>query len=292
MRSSVALLGLAAVCLGCEPPPAVEPEALAIVGSTVEASCAGDARVTREDGVALEVRLPRGLHTVEAEVASCDELALEAVEVRDGAVDGPVVLAHDEALGSTARLRFTLAARAPRALFLIARGGRVGWGGLGRYSRPGPVDPVAFDLPDRPPDSYGARRGSDPPPGPRRLEAHGWASSSGPRPIEIVPALHVAGVVRPGLRTRAPSRIWVHLGGRCARLDARVGLDDDDGGEGRFRVFVDQREVFDSGAMHAEQPARAVRLDLRGARWLALDAAPVEGRGGKALWLEPTLDCE
>ena len=77
-----------------------------------------------------------------------------------------------------------------------------------------------------------------------------------------------------GLGTHANSRVVYDLGGHGARFDAWVGVDAEMSGYKEssvvFQVFGDGRNLFDSGVMRLETPARRVSVDLRGMNELAL----------------------
>ena len=80
-----------------------------------------------------------------------------------------------------------------------------------------------------------------------------------------------------GLGTHASAVVLVHLGGRCTRFQAEVGLDDtaDTAAEVAFSVRADGKPIFDSGRMTTADPARAVDVALDGARELRLFAEPM-----------------
>lgn len=76
-----------------------------------------------------------------------------------------------------------------------------------------------------------------------------------------------------GLGSHAPGEIVVDLGGRYARFEAEVGVQvPQAGGSVIFQVFVDDKQVFDSGVMKVDEPAKAVSVPVVGAQELRLVA--------------------
>ena len=76
-----------------------------------------------------------------------------------------------------------------------------------------------------------------------------------------------------GLGTHAASELVVQLDGKARRFTAQVGLDDEtlpDRGSVEFMVVVDNKIVWSSGVVHTGDAAKAVDLDLTGAKVLAL----------------------
>ena len=79
-----------------------------------------------------------------------------------------------------------------------------------------------------------------------------------------------------GLGTHAPSRITYELGGSVERFEAWVGVDaarpkeEEEDAAVIFKVLGDERELFNSGVMKAETPARRVSVPLAGVNELTL----------------------
>ena len=98
----------------------------------------------------------------------------------------------------------------------------------------------------------------------------GWGQAQRGKSIVGEP-LKIAG--RPftvGVGSHAPSYFSVNLAGKAKSFSAMVGVDDDNGKNGkgslRFSVYADGRVVADSGVMKSGDKARALRADLTGAR--------------------------
>jgi hypothetical protein len=79
-------------------------------------------------------------------------------------------------------------------------------------------------------------------------------------------------VYRKGLGTHAVSEILIALEGDYLlfEADARVHWEEADAGSVVFQVFVDSVKRFDSGVMRKRDPARHIRVPVRGARLLRL----------------------
>jgi alpha-galactosidase len=98
-----------------------------------------------------------------------------------------------------------------------------------------------------------------------------------------------------GVGTHANSLIHIQLDGKTQKFTAKVGVDDETRGKGTisFRVYGDERKLFDSGLMKGGQPAKAVDVPLEGVRHLML----VVGSGGDdihfdhANWAEAEFFC-
>ena len=77
------------------------------------------------------------------------------------------------------------------------------------------------------------------------------------------------GVVYPhGLGVHAESEVGIDLKGAATRFVAMVGVDDETqgGGSVRFQIWVDDRDVFDSGVLRGNDEPKRVDIDLTGAR--------------------------
>ncbi|MCP2097716.1 MULTISPECIES: glycoside hydrolase family 2 TIM barrel-domain containing protein [Actinosynnema] len=98
-----------------------------------------------------------------------------------------------------------------------------------------------------------------------------------------------------GVGVHADSEFRVHTGGRCARLTAVVGVDDETGGTGsvRFEVLADGRQVYLSPVLTGRSAAEAISVDTSGARVLSFRVT--DGGDGNAHdhadWANPVLSC-
>ncbi len=98
-----------------------------------------------------------------------------------------------------------------------------------------------------------------------------------------------------GVGTHAHSLMHVSLDGQVLRFVAKVGVDDETRGRGSitFRVYGDDKKLFDSGVMRGGQPAKNVDVPLQGVKHLML----VVGSGGDnvdfdhADWAEAEFIC-
>ncbi len=75
-----------------------------------------------------------------------------------------------------------------------------------------------------------------------------------------------------GLGVNADSDVRYALSGRCSRLEAVVGIDDEVGSRGSvvFHVLVDRVERYNSGVVTGATPPRSVLVNLAGAAEVAL----------------------
>jgi hypothetical protein len=98
-----------------------------------------------------------------------------------------------------------------------------------------------------------------------------------------------------GLGTNAVSDVRLYLAGRCTRLTAEVGVDDEQNGAGTvtFSVVADGRTLASTPTVRGHQPATALDVDVTGAQVLDL----VVGDGGDGNgndhgdWATPVLTC-
>jgi len=99
-----------------------------------------------------------------------------------------------------------------------------------------------------------------------------------------------------GLGARAASILLFHLGGRCSRFVADVGVDDEVGllGSVVFQIRADGELLFDSGMMTGTMPARRVEVPLDGRQDLRLfvGAAGDSIEGDHADWADARIVCE
>lgn len=104
-------------------------------------------------------------------------------------------------------------------------------------------------------------------------QARGPRGFRGGRPSTPAP-LSIAGQkFEDGVRTFGSSTLWIDLGQKARRFTALVGIDDEAKaatGTATFRVYGDARELFNSGPMKANEPARKAEVDLTGVKLLLL----------------------
>lgn len=100
-----------------------------------------------------------------------------------------------------------------------------------------------------------------------------WGSPRRNRSVDGAPLKIGGKTFAAGLGTHASSTLDLRLDGNAIRFRAMVGVDDETNGVGtvRFRVIVDGKTRFDSGVMRGNQAAKAVEVDLKGAKTLRLE---------------------
>ena len=98
---------------------------------------------------------------------------------------------------------------------------------------------------------------------------------------------------RKGLGMKAPAQVIYDLDGKYASFEAMVGIDDaasklKGNASVVFQVFLDDKKLFDSGAMKSGSPAKKVRVPLKDARELRLVATDTGdgSQGDLADWAE------
>jgi hypothetical protein len=106
----------------------------------------------------------------------------------------------------------------------------------------------------------------------------------------------VAGVgYAKGLGTNALSDIQLYLGGKCSRLTAEVGVDDETGGAGTvtFSVIADGKTLVTTPTMQGRQAAVPIDVDVSGAQVVDLKVGDAgDGNGNDhGDWAVPTLTC-
>lgn len=116
------------------------------------------------------------------------------------------------------------------------------------------------------------------------------AAAGDERPLEI------AGKMYPhGIGVHGASRILVHLGGKCTRFEAEVGLDASaaPGATVRFEILADGESVYSTPLMKKNNGAIPISLSLERPRYLELrvDAGADDYKGDVADWAEARLDC-
>ncbi|MFJ4685529.1 NPCBM/NEW2 domain-containing protein [Streptomyces sp. NPDC088789] len=133
------------------------------------------------------------------------------------------------------------------------------------------------------------------------MQSNGWGPverdrSNGEQAAGDGRPLMVGGVTHAkGLGVHAASDLGFHLGERCTRLTAAVGVDDEVAAEGSvvFEVWADGRQLWKSPVLTGADPAHPVDLDVTGVTSLRLRADD-GGNGGEydhADWADARLSC-
>ncbi|MGC0343614.1 beta-galactosidase GanA [Streptomyces sp. SLBN-8D4] len=109
-------------------------------------------------------------------------------------------------------------------------------------------------------------------------------------------AITISGVnYAKGLGTNALSDVQLYLGGKCSRLTAQVGVDDETGGAGTvtFSVIADGKTLVTTPTMRGRQAAVSVDVDVSGAQVVDLKVGDAgDGNGNDhGDWAVPTLTC-
>ncbi len=101
-----------------------------------------------------------------------------------------------------------------------------------------------------------------------------------------------------GFGCHVASEIEVPLNGRYGSFVCDIGFDDDVKWQkpvdrktrAVFKVFADNRQLFDSGPMTANTPTKTIRVGVRGKKLLRLVVRPIgDGRNGHVDWANPRL---
>lgn len=123
----------------------------------------------------------------------------------------------------------------------------------------------------------------------------GWGRVQVDRSVEERPLTIAGRTFQRGVGTHAHSVLHLALDGCVERFTAHVGVDDETAGKGsvRFKVYSDQRRLFDSGVISGGQPARPVDVPLTGVRHLILlvEAADDGIDYDHANWADATFHC-
>ena len=100
----------------------------------------------------------------------------------------------------------------------------------------------------------------------------GWGTPQINRSIREKPLAIAGQRFDRGVGTHAVSTLWLELAGGTSRFQAAVGVDDNANGAASvvFRVVADGKTLFDSGMMKPGDKAKAVDVDLTGAKTLLL----------------------
>ncbi len=98
-----------------------------------------------------------------------------------------------------------------------------------------------------------------------------------------------------GLGTNAVSDVQLYLAGRCTRLTADVGVDDETGGAGTvtFSVVADGKTLVTTPTLRGKQAAVPIDVDVTGAEVVDLVVGDAgDGNGNDhGDWAAPTLTC-
>ncbi|MFA6187112.1 MAG: NPCBM/NEW2 domain-containing protein, partial [Phycisphaerae bacterium] len=86
-------------------------------------------------------------------------------------------------------------------------------------------------------------------------------------PLQIKDKLY-----KKGLGTHANSKIVIDLGGAYSTFESEVGIQWYAGGPGSviFKVLADDKEIFNSGKMTGNTPAKSVSVSVAGVQYLTL----------------------
>ncbi len=127
-------------------------------------------------------------------------------------------------------------------------------------------------------------------------QARGPRGFRGNRPTTPV-TLSIAGqTFEEGVRTFGGSTLWIDLGQKAKRFTALVGIDDEAKaatGSATFRVYGDAKELFNSGAVKADEAARKVDIDLTGVKLLLLMVETAEGSDvNRTDWADAKIEYE
>ncbi|WP_185010945.1 NPCBM/NEW2 domain-containing protein [Crossiella cryophila] len=98
-----------------------------------------------------------------------------------------------------------------------------------------------------------------------------------------------------GIGVHARSEVRYHLGGRCTRLSATVGVDDESGDRGSvsMEVWGPGRQLASSGVLRGTDGARTLTADVTGLQYVHLAVLPTEDGVDydHADWAEATITC-
>jgi alpha-galactosidase len=119
----------------------------------------------------------------------------------------------------------------------------------------------------------------------------------GARPATPAPISIGGQTFEDGVKTFGSSTLWIDLGQKAKRFTAMVGIDDEAKaatGAATFRVYGDAKELFNSGPMKANQPARKVEVDVTGVKSLLLMVDTGEGASdvNRTDWADAKIEYE
>ena len=99
-----------------------------------------------------------------------------------------------------------------------------------------------------------------------------------------------------GIGVQARSRVLIHLGGACDRMQADIGLDQSAGPDAsvRFEVWTDGQRRYQSAVKTPVDACEAIDVDVSGARWLELlvDDTGDSAAGDSADWADARVHCK
>ncbi|WP_327321263.1 NPCBM/NEW2 domain-containing protein [Streptomyces sp. NBC_01210] len=102
-------------------------------------------------------------------------------------------------------------------------------------------------------------------------------------------------VFRSGLGVHAPSTVEYYLGGRCSRVTARVGLDDEAEGQGSvaFEIWVDGKKGAATGILRGRTSPQRMTADVDGAESVLLVVSNGDDDNDidHADWADPMITC-
>ena len=127
-------------------------------------------------------------------------------------------------------------------------------------------------------------------------QARGPRGSRGNRSATPVPMSIAGQAFEDGARTFGASTLWIDLGQKAKRFTAMVGIDDEAKaatGTATFRIYGDAKELFNSGPMKANEPARKVEVDVAGVKSLLLMVETGEGSDvNRTDWADAKIEYE
>ncbi len=102
--------------------------------------------------------------------------------------------------------------------------------------------------------------------------SQGYGNPAADKTVDGHPLTLGGKIFEHGFGTHADSRLVLDVKGSARRFTAWVGVDDETHGNGsvEFRVIADGKTLWSSGVMRGRQPAKAVDVDISGARKLIL----------------------
>jgi hypothetical protein len=118
----------------------------------------------------------------------------------------------------------------------------------------------------------------------------GGQSAGDGRPISIAGVAYAK-----GLGTNSVSHVELYLAGKCTRMTADVGVDDETGGGGTvtFSVIADGKALITTQTIRGKQAAVPIDVDVTGAEVVDLMVGDADDGNGNdhGDWGAPTLTC-
>ena len=108
----------------------------------------------------------------------------------------------------------------------------------------------------------------------------GWGQPQAGHSVDKHPLRLHAQTFPHGLGTHADSELWIDLKGAATKFVSLVGVDDEvqTRGSVSFEVWVDGKQVADSGLLRGGQAPKLLSVDVQGAQQMVLI---VSGGGGR-----------